>query len=595
MSDLHSNLTTIKFFWRHAARYPHLLWGMLLIMPLAVLFSRFLPALITAGILDRLARGDFVKDDIVGSFGPELLWAVGLAALGGVFVWRVVAYCNWKMEGLVQRDIYNTAFKHLMKLDANFHANHFAGSLVSQVNKLASAYVRITDTSVFQVGTLLTALTLTSILLVGRAPLFVALLLTFAALYMFCAILITRKVRTLTTAHAESENDQTGMLADSVTNVMAVKSFAAGGLEAKRFGKATEKTRGALVNLMSASLKREFAFTGIGATINGIALVTGVASIVVFDADIATTFLILTYTSNILIQLWDFSTQALRNYNRGFGDAQGMIEIFAVKPAVQDPVKPEKSRIKRGEITFKDMNFTHPEQGQNETLFVGLNLRIKAGEKIGLVGHSGSGKSTLTKLLLRFNDVDGGEIQIDGQNIARITQDDLRRNIAYVPQEPLLFHRTIGENIAYGQSNATEKDIRDAAQKAHASEFIEKLPKGYDTVVGERGVKLSGGQRQRIAIARAILKDAPILVLDEATSALDSESEKLIQAALWELMKNRTAIVIAHRLSTIQKMDRIIVLHDGEILEQGTHGELLNKKGAYAKLWSHQSGGFIEE
>jgi ATP-binding cassette subfamily B protein len=197
--------------------------------------------------------------------------------------------------------------------------------------------------------------------------------------------------------------------------------------------------------------------------------------------------------------------------------------------------------------------------------------------------------------LLRFSDIDTGAIVIDGQNITTITQDDLRQQIAYVPQEPLLFHRSIHENIAYGKPEATEAEVRDAAEKANALEFIEKLPQGFETLVGERGVKLSGGQRQRIAIARAILKDAPILVLDEATSALDSESERLIQAALWELMKGRTAIVIAHRLSTIQRMDRIVVLDNGVIIEEGSHNQLLKQNGTYAKLWAHQSGGFIEE
>jgi ATP-binding cassette subfamily B protein len=228
-------------------------------------------------------------------------------------------------------------------------------------------------------------------------------------------------------------------------------------------------------------------------------------------------------------------------------------------------------------------------------VFDELNLHIQSGEKIGLVGPSGGGKSTLTRLMLRFDDVQAGSITIDGQNIADVTQASLRQNIAYVPQEPLLFHRTIGENISYGRPEAKQSEIAEAARKAKADEFITKLADGYKTVVGERGVKLSGGQRQRVAIARAILKDAPILILDEATSALDSESEVLIQQALWELMKGRTAIVIAHRLSTIQKMDRIIVLDDGKIVEEGTHKQLLAKKGLYAKLWSHQSGGFIEE
>jgi ATP-binding cassette subfamily B protein len=221
-------------------------------------------------------------------------------------------------------------------------------------------------------------------------------------------------------------------------------------------------------------------------------------------------------------------------------------------------------------------------------------LHIKPGEKIGLVGPSGGGKSTLTRLLLRFEELTTGTITIDGQNIAEITQASLREAISYVPQEPLLFHRPILENIAYGRPTATPAEVRAAAKAAHAADFIKDLPHGYDTIVGERGVKLSGGQRQRIAIARAILKDAPLLILDEATSALDSESEVLIQDALWKLMQKRTAIVIAHRLSTIQKMDRILVLEDGAIVEEGTHKQLLKLGGTYARLWGHQSGGFLE-
>ncbi len=232
---------------------------------------------------------------------------------------------------------------------------------------------------------------------------------------------------------------------------------------------------------------------------------------------------------------------------------------------------------------------------EKKPLFCGFNLAIASGEKVGLVGHSGGGKSSVTRLLLRFMDIQGGQILIDDQDISKITQDDLRGHIAYVPQEPLLFHRSIAENIAYGKPDAKKSEVEQAAKLAHAHEFIKDLPSGYDTLVGERGVKLSGGQRQRVAIARAMLKDAPILVLDEATSALDSESEKLIQDALWKLMEGRTAIVIAHRLSTIQRMDRIVVLEDGEIVEQGSHKELLEKDGVYARLWAHQSGGFLED
>ena len=213
---------------------------------------------------------------------------------------------------------------------------------------------------------------------------------------------------------------------------------------------------------------------------------------------------------------------------------------------------------------------------------------------MGIVGHSGAGKSTITKLLLRFNDITEGSITIDGQDIRNVTQDDLRSVISYVPQEPILFHRPIKENINYGKIDASQEEVIDVAIKAHADDFISKLPKGYDTLVGERGVKLSGGERQRVAIARAMLKDSPILMLDEATSSLDSISESYIQDAFTELMKGKTTIVIAHRLSTIQKMDRIIVLDKGKIVEEGTHKELLSKDGLYADLWNHQTGGFLQ-
>jgi ATP-binding cassette subfamily B protein len=595
MSDLDSIKAMIRYFIGKQMRYPRLFFGMLLTHPFAILFLRFLPALIIADILNKLTNQDFVKGDLWGSFGWLILLAIGIEALGGIVIWRIVIYFNWKMEGYIQRDIYRQVFDHLLKLSANFHANHFGGSLVSQTSKLAGAYVRFTDTTLFQVLGLFWALVFASVLLVGRAPLFVILLIAFTIIYMAMAVAITGKIRRLNEIEADASNEQTGQLADAITNVMAIKSFSASKAEAKRFAKTSEKARLSMVDVMKATLNREIAFASVGTTINAISIVLAAASIVIWDANIATVFLILNYTTDILIRLWEFSTQALRNYNRAIGDSKAMIDILAIQPAIKDPEHPEKSRIKKGAIEFRNMQFAHAGSNQEDPLFGGLNVSISASEKIGLVGHSGSGKTTLTRLLLRFSDVTGGEILIDGQNIAHISQDDLRKAIAYVPQEPLLFHRSIRENIAYGKPEASDKEIIAAAKKAHAMEFIDKLPEGMDTLVGERGVKLSGGQRQRIAIARALLKDAPILVLDEATSALDSESEKLIQAALWELMKNRTAIVIAHRLSTIQKMDRILVLEDGNIVEQGNHENLVKKQGVYAQLWAHQSGGFIED
>lgn len=587
---------TLLFFWQHAWKYPKYVLGLLLGMPITLLLHQFLPPLIIAGVLDRLSKGQFTPGDLWGSFGNDILLFALLIMAGGVVAWRIMIICIWKLEALVVRDIQRQVFNHVLGLDASFHANHFGGSLVSQANKLSGAYIRLADTTLFQVTTLLLSFIFTVLILFPRAPLFVTILVIFSTIYMASAAFITRQVRKLNAIEATVQNKQTGFLADAITNVLAIKSFAGEQHEGRRFGKATENTRLAAMDVMRAATKRDLYFSTVTTSIDVLAVVMAAASVVLFHADIATVFLVLTYTASIVHRLWEFSQNTLRNYNRALGDSQDMIEILHTSPEVKDRPKPEQSRIKKGAINLKNVGFTHDRsKDENDALFANLNINIKPGEKIGLVGHSGSGKTTFTRLLLRYSDIDSGEILIDGQNIAHISQDDLRRSIAYVPQEPLLFHRSLHENIAYGKPDASDVEIREAARKAHAAEFIEKLPQGYETLVGERGVKLSGGQRQRVAIARAMLKDAPILVLDEATSALDSESERLIQSALWELMKGRTAIVIAHRLSTIQKMDRIIVLENGQIIEEGTHAGLLKQKGTYADLWQHQSGGFIEE
>jgi ATP-binding cassette, subfamily B, bacterial len=586
---------TIYYFWCHAWRYKGYLLGLILSVPLATLFLTFLPPLIVARILQRLSTHDFVPGDLWASFGGPLLWYAIISVLGGVIFWRVAVYFVWKLEMKVTRDIIEEVFDHLLVLSANFHANRFGGSLVSQSNKLVTAYVRFADTTIFALLLLLLSFIFSFVILLPRAPWIATFLLVFSGIFMAMTSLITKRVRDLRSIEANASNTQTGALADAITNVLAVKSFAGGPHERARFHKVTSHTMSTTHDVMVASIKRDtvFGFGTMGMSV--VALVLAIGSAVTLHANIATAFLVVSYTSLISQKLWEFAQHILRDYNRAFGEAQDMLEILAIQPEIKDPAASEKVRIKAGAIEFDHVNFTHPDTREDEILFEDLTLKIKAGEKVGLVGHSGSGKTTFTKLLLHFMDVDGGEILIDGQDISKITQDDLRRHIAYVPQEPLLFHRSIKENIAYGKTGATDSEITAAAKRAYAHEFIKRLPKGYDTLVGERGVKLSGGQRQRVAIARAMLKNAPILVLDEATSALDSESEMLIQSALWELMEKRTAIIIAHRLSTIQRMDRIVVLDDGEIVEQGTHQTLLSAKGTYAKLWAHQSGGFIED
>jgi ATP-binding cassette subfamily B protein len=306
-----------------------------------------------------------------------------------------------------------------------------------------------------------------------------------------------------------------------------------------------------------------------------------------------TLVLMFTYTYTITNQ-FNFINSGLQRLNRAFGDAAGMTTVLDEPRLVADAEDAQPLVVTEGRIEFKDLDFWYTDGDVKTQVFDNFNLTIEPGERIGLVGMSGAGKSTLTKLLLRLSDIQEGEILVDGQNVAETTQQSLRRQIAYVPQEALLFHRTIAENIAYGKPDATMEEIREAARQANALEFIEKLPEGFETVTGERGIKLSGGQRQRIAIARAMLADCPILVLDEATSALDSESERLVQDALARLMAGRTAIVVAHRLSTVASLDRIVVLRDGKIAEDGPHEELIQAGGEYAYLWGRQTGAYLE-
>jgi ATP-binding cassette subfamily B protein len=584
---------TAKFYLRHMIKYKGPLIAALIMVPVSNILLFQIPPLLLSGIVQRLSTHDYIGGNVWASFGGTLVLYAGLTLVAGVILWRITVYIIWSLELRVQRSIHREVLEHLMSMSTNFHANRFGGTLVSQATKLSSAYINIANTTVYALYTLFIAFIVSAVILFPRVPFIAVALILLSIIFMVVTTLGTRPVRRLRAEYAETESKQIGILADNITNIAAVKSFAGGGDERNLYARATRATQMAGRKVLRASTIRDAVSASANISIGIIVVVMAVVAVVAYGADIGTAFLVLTYSGLIGARLWEFSQVSLREYNRGFGDARDMIEILAIPPEVKDPEHPEAPRITKGAINFIDMSFTHPDSRENETLFEHFNLRIAPGEKAGLVGQSGAGKTTLTKLLLRFHNIDGGAITIDGQNIANITQDDLRRHVAYVPQEPLLFHRTIAENIAYGKPDASNEEIRAAAKKAHALEFVGKLPKGFDTLVGERGVKLSGGQRQRIAIARAILKDAPILLLDEATSALDSESESVIQAALWELMKGRTTIVIAHRLSTIQRMDRIVVLDDGAIIEEGSHAALLKQKGTYAKLWAHQSGGFI--
>lgn len=592
MKQYSTTSRTVRLFGHHANQYKRYLYPLLFSVPITVLIGDIIQPFIVSRILAIISSGVYDKANLWASFDQYLIPASILTIAWAVVGWRINVWLIWNLEINVVRDLNRRIFKHLLGMSANFHANRFGGSLVSQTNKLAGAYIRFADATVFNLLTLVVSVVAAITVLAPRVPMYAGIMLLLSTLFVAGTAYFSKAVRVANSQESAAQTKQTGQLADAITNIMAIKSFARSSYENERFAKTTDNVAEAgFVSLRKTTARETFA-SMTTSSIGIAALFIAVFGTRYFGADIATLFLIVSYTGSIGVRLWEFQN-ILRQYNRAFGDAIDMVEILAIEPEVKDPSDPVTPKNVRGQVTFENVVFTH--DGSKKPLFDNLSLTIKEGEKVGLVGRSGSGKTTLTRLIQRYSDIDSGSIKFDDYNIRDMQQDDLRRLTAYVPQEPLLFHRSLAENIGYGKDNPSMEDITRVAKMAHAHEFIKDLPDGYQTLVGERGVKLSGGQRQRVAIARAMLKQAPILLLDEATSALDSESEVLIQDALWKLMEGRTALVIAHRLSTVQKMDRIIVMSDGKITEEGTHQELLKAKGAYAELWAHQSGGFLED
>lgn len=580
----------LRLFWQVSVPYRRRRNLAILFAITTIVISIFVGPLVIAELLNIIQQNQLQTANNLWT----LIVLYGVSELCSTVIgWRLVLYLVWTFETALQRDLHSRCFSKLTNQTMFFHANKFGGSLVSQTNKLNGAVERFWDTIFWSILPLVISLAGSIIILSTLIWQYALFLFIFSIIFSIAVYFGSRPMAKLSEKEAKASNKVSGQLADMVSNILAVKSSGAESLEQNRFSKTVGSWRKASLGTMRGFLKVSTVYS----TINTIIKI-GAIAFAVYAAQhnlvsVASVYLIITYTGSVAHELWNMNG-IMRSYNRIIGDAHDMVEILKTPTTLVDR-SDKKLKIKRGGITMDKVTFTHDE-GQGDTLFHDFSLTIRPGEKIGLVGASGSGKTTLTKLLLRFADIDSGKITIDSQDIAEVTQASLREQIAYVPQEPLLFHRSVRENIAYSRPDATDAEIEKAAKKAGAYDFIVKLQDGFNTLVGERGVKLSGGQRQRIAIARAILKDAPILVLDEATSALDSESEALIQKSLETLMKNRTSIVIAHRLSTIAKLDRIIVLENGRIVEDGSHDQLLAKKrGVYAKLWARQSGGFIEE
>lgn len=585
---------TLRLFWSVVKSYKRYFIPVMLLQPLAIFLTNYAGMLIIAMVVNRLTSETILADQLLNIFWPYILAFVGSIALGELVVWRIVLFLQWTMADRVVYQLNRRVFDALSEQSMEFHSNRFGGSLVSQANKFTSSFARLSDLILFNIGPMVYAFVFTFIILTPVLPMFALALAVLATLFISVAWFSFGSIRDLNVKEADAQNKVSAQIADSITNILAVKSFSRENHEKARFDEFAKDARQAGFSIRNAVIVRDIWFGMIITAIMTSALITLIFGNAWFGVAVGTLLLAVTYSMQILGNLWGFNGM-LRQFNRIFGDAREMSVILNSHQAVADTTEAENLTSTSGAIAISNMTFRHADAREHETMFKNFDLSIKPGQRVGLVGHSGSGKTTLTKLILRFADIQEGAIEIDNQSIAHVTQSSLREAIAYVPQEPMLFHRSLRENIKYGRPDATDEEVREAAKQANALEFIEKLPDRFETLVGERGIKLSGGQRQRIAIARAILKNAPILILDEATSALDSESEKLIQDALQKLMKGRTSIVIAHRLSTIAKLDRIIVMEDGAIIEDGSHEELISQKRQYAKLWSHQSGGFIEE
>ena len=554
---------------------------------------------ISATICDTLVT--WVLGRIVGvtsNGGPDL-WknvAFELGLLAALWTVRNASYRGreW-MERIYVPELLNTTrtllFARLIQQSQAFlHAN-FAGVLANHVRRAGDVISSLRDKVQYNIMSLLVRFITGGFLLWNITPLFALFVPAFIIVGIICAVITAPKWTSLSANHAEKSSRLTGYIVDSTTNLSIVQQNVGWREELSRLDVAQEE----MTETFRARYRYVSIFWGTFDLIMTFFL-CGFMALVVYgwqQGQVNTGQLAMTV--GLAMNMFGALAGTVSLLSQKFDDVgilqESLQKISTPLSVIDKPQAPDLD-IAKGEIEFRNVDFSYV---PGQPVFTGLSLKIQAGQKVGFVGVSGAGKTTICQILLRAYDVQGGGIYIDGQNIADVTQDSLHAAISVIPQEPVLFHRTLGENIRYGRPDAQPADVEAAAKAAEAEGFISTLPKGFDTLVGERGVKLSGGQRQRIAIARAIIKDAPILVLDEATSALDSETEKAIQLAMTEAMKGRTTVVIAHRLSTLSHMDRIVVMEKGRVMEDGSFKELLDKNGTFARMWNMQAGGFLPD
>ncbi|MCB9818664.1 ABC transporter ATP-binding protein [Candidatus Nomurabacteria bacterium] len=587
MSEQKIPNTPLYFLWYLGSKYKFLGIASFLLVLVAETLN-ILIFYVSAKLVDAFTSAQTLVEqkEVLIHWGGVFL----LAYIGNSLFYRLSGFTaiGWIIK--FHKDGYNELFEYMTKHSHVYFSNRFAGALSNKISNAVDSAAGIMFQILWTFFSEFIGLVVTLVLFFSIDVRVGSILLAMFIVVLAFNIFAVKRRRPLVVTYAEASSKSRGEGVDTITNISAVRQFVQRKSELQRLSDIfTDRAR--------KDVKQSFFGEWI-MVVNSILSIIMTAVVIVLLYILLSQGLITAGTLVLVLALLGrvghmFVTtgQALNRFIRDYGNIEEGLKEILVDHEIADIPDAKNLKVSTATIDWKNVTF---EYGDNK-VFNEFDLIIPAGQRVGLVGPSGAGKTTFVSLLLRQHDLSSGEILIDGQNIAEVTQDSLRENIAVVPQEPLLFHRTIRENIAYGKPDATDNEIMAVARLAKAHEFIKDLAQGYDTLVGERGIKLSGGQKQRVAIARAMLKDAPILVLDEATSALDSESEVAIQQALHKLMEGKTVIAIAHRLSTLREMDRIIVLEGGKIVEDGSHDSLLQYGGVYSRLWKHQAGGFLQE
>ncbi|MFA5931976.1 MAG: ABC transporter ATP-binding protein [Candidatus Paceibacterota bacterium] len=582
-SNLHRGLV-LKYYWQVVKRFKVSFFSVVVCTTIASILDVYIPFQYLK-LWNVLSANNF---SVVSVAKSVILFILLLNFIRWI-IRRTSGFSLAYFEANTIAGLRKQAFSYMIGNSHSFFANNFGGSLVRKINKYANAFEKLTDRMMADgiplfvrgIGIIIAFYTL--------VPKYSYILGIFCIIFLITAFIYIRYKLKYDIIASEADSKTTGALSDSIGNHSAIQLFT---------GHEYEKSQ---IDEVVKDQKNKTAFNWyLWEGLNTVeSFYTFCAEFIIFWlviddwklglVTLPVIVLLQLYFVRLVDGLWSFGA-IVRAYYESFANAQEMTIILDTPYEIIDNSTQALNKVK-GEVVFDDVSYIY--ENNNSKVLDHFSLTIPASQKIAIVGSSGAGKTTFVRLLMRLFNITSGKVMIDGVDIKNISQKNLREHIAFVPQDPVLFHRTLMENIRYGRRDATDEEVLIAAHLAHCDEFIDALPKGYETYVGERGVKLSGGERQRVAIARAILKNAPILVLDEATSSLDSHSESLIQDALRTLIKGKTTIVIAHRLSTIREMDRIIVLEKGKITEDGLHYELVNKKdGLYKKLWDLQAGGF---